>query len=50
MKQKVVKLSRSVIAFLVLMSKVKNKTLLEVIREFNENSRQRKENTTNNKN
>jgi len=43
MSKQVKRLSPSAKAFLVLMSKIKNKTPLEVMREFNEESRQRKE-------
>ena len=48
MKTKRATLSPSAKAFLLLMSKVKNKTPLEVMREFNEEARQRKENLSNN--
>jgi len=42
MKQKIEKLSPSATAFFAFMMKVKNKTTLEVMREFNEKASQRK--------
>ena len=48
MKTKRATLSPSAKAFLLLMSKVKKKTPLEVMRGFNEEARQRKENSSNN--
>ena len=48
MKTKRAILSPSAKAFLLLLSKVKNKTPLEVMREFNEEPRKRKENLSKN--